>query len=59
VNTRVLLHTEQTVSPLESSFCLGEGGGKSVYSGNDMKQIRERRICGESAAILNIKAGGI
>jgi len=34
-------------------------GKKSLYSGNNMKHVRERRICGESAAILNIKADGM
>jgi hypothetical protein len=43
------------VSPLESSFCLGEE--ISLNSGNNIKDVR--RVCGGSAAILNTKAGGI
>jgi len=45
------------VSPLESLFCLGKK--LSVYCGNNMKHVRVCGFCGESAAILNIKAGGI
>lgn len=56
MNIRLLLHTDQTASPLQSSFCLGKK--MSVYCGSNMRHARVCGFCCGSAAILNIKTGG-